>query len=103
MIEIAKKLNWEKVKPEVFEDWSYNAKVAILSLNREPAYYQVSEVGDYISSTIWHGNRGIDIGNVSSLEEGQTKCQDHFNKLIYENSIFYKEETKEDQNESKDI
>lgn len=80
-----KTLKWKEVKPEVFENWSFNAEIKVLTLNGRPAYYQVASVSNDISATFWHGNMADTIKDGISLEEGEEVCQKHFNNLILSN------------------
>ncbi|MGD9276334.1 MAG: hypothetical protein PVJ67_04125 [Candidatus Pacearchaeota archaeon] len=87
----AKPLKWVKVKPpECFEDWSHNAKIEVLKLNNESAYYQVHQMHGYeIRASFWCGNKGMDIGDsfkeYSSLREAKNACQNHYDRVIKEN------------------
>jgi hypothetical protein len=82
----AKQLKWVKVKPEVFEDWSYCAEINVLTLNRKPAYYQVHKVADCVSCGLWVHNSCVDIKSWITLEEGLDACQQHYDSLVRENA-----------------
>ncbi len=85
----AKKLEWYAVIPEVFESWSINANIAVLTLNGRPAYYQVSKVSNCIGCQLWVGNQGITIKDwLFSNTEGKRLCQQHYNSLVRENAEY---------------
>lgn len=86
-----KKLVWKNVNPEVFQDWSCNAEVAVLKLNGKPAYYEVQQMnGNEITCKFFYGNQGVSIDDdwkrYASLEEAQEACQQHYHRLVVENS-----------------
>lgn len=82
---IAKKLEWEKVKHECFEDFAYKAFISVLKLNGNPAYYQVSKVNDNIQGSFWCHNTAFCICNYSDINTAKNECQKHYERLVYEN------------------
>ena len=92
-----KKLKWKIVKPEAFEKEAHNAVINHLTMvsdfdEKKPAYYQVAELdysspyfNDSIKASFWCHNRALIIKNVDSIEEGKKVCQQHYEKIIFEN------------------
>lgn len=83
-----KQLEWKMVKPEVYEDFSYNAKVYNLYLNQDNAYYQINSVNHNIGTQFWVGNRAFKVeGNYKYIDEAKKVCQEHYEEMILANLI----------------